>query len=194
MKMLMQEIRVSNLIEAIFGPFYVGALIYAASKITKEMPVDYVQSMTHAASRSFKLLGTRIGTGLIVLVGLIALIIPGVVLALRFALIDSVVVLEDIEGASARNLSIQLTKGKRWNILGTMILAFLGIFLGSFLISFLLYLPVSFIGQKENFVIAVITECAVNILTAIPILILFLFYKDAKDRQLVSLARTEEQL
>ena len=55
MKMLMQEIRVSNLIEAIFGPFYVGALIYDASRITKEMPVDYVQSMTHAASRSFKL-------------------------------------------------------------------------------------------------------------------------------------------
>jgi hypothetical protein len=69
--------------------------------------------MSHAAQRSFKFLTTRIGTGLIVFAGLIAFIIPGIVLALRFALIDAIVVLEGVEGANARRLSVGMTQGKR---------------------------------------------------------------------------------
>lgn len=137
--------------------------------------------MAHAARRSFKLLGTRIGTGLIVLAGLIALIIPGVVLALRFALIDAIVVLEGVEGVSARNLSVQLTRGKRWSILGTMILTFIGLIVAISLVSFILYLPLGLAGQDENFVVAVICECVNNILLSLLTIVLFLFYWDAKN-------------
>jgi hypothetical protein len=126
--------------------------------------------------------GTRIGTGLMVLAGLVAFIIPGVFLMLRFALIDAVVVLEGIDGKRARNLSTQLTQGKKWNILGTMILASIGIII----ISFILDLPLSFIGKDENFIVAVISECMLNILLVLPTIILFLFYWDAKNKPVVS--------
>jgi hypothetical protein len=180
--MFVQEYRVSNVIELAFGPLYVGAILYAASQLKQGLHPTYRESMAYAATRSFKLLVTRIGTGLIVLVGLIALVIPGIVLALRFALIDAIVVLEGLEGVSARNLSVKLTKGKRWQILGTMMLTFVGILLAVVIVSFSLYFPLSLTGQTENLVIAVICECISNLLLALPIIVLFLFYWDAKNQ------------
>jgi hypothetical protein len=159
LRIFAQEHRIASAIELAFGPLYVGATIYAASQLKKGLRPTYSESMAHAARRSFKLLGTRISTGLIVLAGLIALIIPGVVLALRFALIDTIVVLEGVEGASARNLSVQLI----------------------FLVSFILYLPLELAGQSENFVIAIICECVNNILLSLLTIVLFLFYWDAKN-------------
>jgi uncharacterized membrane protein len=185
LRILAQESRVSSAIELIFGPLYVGAILYAASQFKQGLRATYGESMAHSARRSFKLLMTRIGTGLIVLAGLIALIIPGVFLALRFALIDPIVVLEGVEGANARSLSTKLTKGKRWNIFGTMLLTFVGVFTVAFLVSAVLYLPLLLAGQPENFVIAVIGECITNILLVIPVIILFLFYWDAKSQRAV---------
>jgi hypothetical protein len=182
LRMFAEEFRVSSAIDLAFSPIYVGAIIYSTSQLKQGLHATYSASMAHAARRSFKLLGTRIGTGLMVLAGLVAFIIPGVFLMLRFALIDAVVVLEGIDGKRARNLSTQLTQGKKWNILGTMILASIGIII----ISFILDLPLSFIGKDENFIVAVISECMLNILLVLPTIILFLFYWDAKNKPVVS--------
>ena len=181
-RILAQEYRVSNAIELAFGPIYVGAMLHAVSQLKQGLRASYSESMTQAARRSFKLLGTRIGTGLIVLAGLIALVIPGIVLALRFALIDAVVVLEGVEGANARKLSERMTQGKRWSILGTMILTFVGLVIVSALVSFILYVPLSLVGQEENFSIALIDECINSILLSLPNIVLFLFYWDAKNQ------------
>jgi hypothetical protein len=181
--MILQELRVSNVIELAFGPLYTGAILYAAARLKQGLPTTYGESMSYAARKSFKLLGTRIGTGLIVLAGLIAFIVPGIILALRFALIDAIVVLEGVEGSTARNLSARLTQGKRWNILGTLILTFVGVAIAIVLVSFMLELPLSLAGQTENFVIAVIGECISNILLLLLILVLFLFYSEAKNQQ-----------
>ncbi|MCG9891690.1 MAG: hypothetical protein MH252_11510 [Thermosynechococcaceae cyanobacterium MS004] len=182
-RLAVQEFRISSAIEFAFGPLYMGAMLYAASQLKKGLHPTYSESMTHAARRSFKLLGTRIGTGLLIFVGLIALIIPGVILSLRFALIDAIVVLEGIEGSSARNLSVQLTRGKRWNILGAVILTFILLIVATFLVSFILYFPLELAGQNENFVVAVICECVINILLSLLTLVLFLFYWEAKNEQ-----------
>jgi hypothetical protein len=186
LRMFVQEYRVSNAIELAFGPLYTGAIIYAASQLKKGLNPTYSESIAHAARRSSKLLGTRIGTGLIILIGLIALIVPGVILALRFALIDEIVVLEGIEGASARNLSVQLTRGKRWNILGAVFLTFTGLVLANSLVSFVLYFLLGLAGQSENFVVAVICECIFNVLFSLLTIVLVLFYLDAKNKQLSS--------
>ncbi|MBE9115556.1 hypothetical protein IQ249_06555 [Lusitaniella coriacea LEGE 07157] len=184
LRMFTQELRVSNAIEFAFSPLYVGAILYAASRLKQGLQTTYRESMSHGARRSFTLLITRLGAGFIVFFGLIVFIIPGIILALRFALIDSVVVLDNVEGTSARKLSTMITKGKKWNILRTILLTFIGVFLAAFLMGFVLYLPLSFIGQDENFIIAVLSECVVNILLIIPTLVLFLFYWEAKSQQI----------
>lgn len=178
----MQENRVSNAIEVIFGPIYVGALLHAASQWKRGIRTSYSESMSHGASRSFSLLGTRLGTGLIVLVGLLLFIIPGIVFALRFALIDAVVVLEGVGGGTARQRSEILTREQRWSILGAVIVTSIGLLVVSTLVAFLLYLPLGLLGQEENFAIALLYECINNVLFALFPIVLFLFYWDAKDR------------
>ncbi len=187
-----QEFRIHNVIELAFNPVYVGAILYAASRLKQGLHTTYGESMIHGARRSYRLLITRIGTNLIVLAGFIAFIIPGVVLALRFALIDEVVVLEGVENTNAQNLSAKLTQGKRWNILRTIILTFIGVFIAIFLTSLILYLLLSLVGQDENFVIAVISECIMNILLVVPTIVLFLFYWDAKKQCIGSLHEDNE--
>jgi len=184
LRIFLQELRVYNAIELAFGPLYLGAIFYAAAQLKQGLPATYRQSMTHGARRSFKLFATRIGTGFMVLGGLIIFIIPGIILALRFALVDPVVVLEGVEGASARSLSTKLTQGKRWSILGTLILTFIGVVIAINLISFILYLPISLVGQYENVFIAVIDECVNSIVSIVLMLVLFLFYWEAKNRHL----------
>lgn len=182
-RIFVQEFRIATAIELAFGPFYIGAIIHALSQLKQGLKATYSESMSYAARKSFKLLSTRVVTNLIVFVGLIALIIPGIILSLRFALIDAIVVLEGKTGASARNLSTELTQGKRWNILGSMILAFLGVIIAILVIANIAYLPLAFIGQDENFFLAVIVECISTILLVIPMNVLFLYYWDAKQQQ-----------
>ncbi len=184
-RMFFQEMRVENALETVFGPFYVGALLHALSQIKRGLPVNYSQSMAHAARRSFKFLVTRLVTRLIILAGFLAFIIPGIVLALRFALIDAVVTLEGVEDSQARSLSARMTKGKRWQILGTMILTNVGLLVLIAVTFFLLSLPLSLIGQEQNFTLEVIAGCISSVFSAIPIIVLFLFYWDAKTEQVV---------
>jgi hypothetical protein len=183
LRILVQELRINTAIETIFGPFYIGALLYASSQWKQGIKTSYRDSMVHAARKSFKLLRTRIVTGLIILVGFIAFIVPGIILSLRFALVDAVVVLEGKEGSSARNLSTYMTQGKRWHILGSITLTFIGVLFLLIPIDEILYLLLSFMGQSDNFVITVIYDCIVNILFSLPILVLFMFYWEAKRKR-----------
>jgi len=85
-------------------------------------------------------------------------------------------------GANARQLSTQMTQGKRWSILGTMVLTFIGLFMISALVAFILYLPLSLVGQEENFAIALIYECINSVLFSLLNIVLFSFYWDAKNQ------------
>ena len=62
----------------------------------------------------------------------------------------------------------------------------LGYLIAIFVIGIILYLPLAFVGQDENFFLAVIVECISNILFVVPINVLFLYYWDAKRQQSVS--------
>jgi hypothetical protein len=182
MRMAIQELRITNGIEFALGPLYVSALLYAASRRQQGLAVTYGDAMAHGARRSFKLLISRLGAGVLVVLGLLALIVPGIILALRFALLDAVVSLEGLEGGQARKRSTLLTQGQRWTILGTLIGSFLVAAVGMVLTSFSLYFLLGLAGQEENFGVAVLYECVSNVLLTLPMLVLFLFYWDAKDR------------
>ncbi len=176
-KMALQEMRVTQVIELMFGPIYVGAMLHALSQIKKGTQPSYRASMLHAGRRSFKLFTARLVCGFIIAAGCLAFIIPGIILALRFALIDAVVVLEGVEGAAARNFSAQYTQGKRWNIFGAMLVTFAGLIIAATIPSILLSLT----GQEGKFVSEVIYECFSNFIFVLPNIVLFLFYWEAKN-------------
>ncbi|MCT7969979.1 hypothetical protein NG799_27065 [Laspinema sp. D1] len=183
MQMFVKEYRVQGLIETIFGPFCIGALIYALAQIKQDAMPSYGDCMAHAARRSFKLVGTRIGTGLIVLGGFLLLVVPGIILALRYALTDIVVTLDRMEGSQARKYSAQLTEGKRGKLLGTLIVSFSLVLLASTFISLLFSLIVSESGSGI-FVLDVIYECLLQLgINVILTTVLFLFYWESKEQE-----------
>ena len=183
-QLFVQEIRVSNFIELAFGPLYTGAILHAASRWRQGLETTYGESMAIGLKQWGKLFGTRLVAGLMIFLGTLAFVIPGIILALRFALIDPIVVLDGLTGTSARKLSVTYTQGKRWTILWTILLTFIGVFIVILLASFVLYLPLTVVGQDDNFVVAVLLECLSSILFVLPVLVLFAFYCDAKNQHL----------
>lgn len=167
-------------------PLYVGAILDAAARLKQGMQPTYRSSLAYSAQRLLPLLGTQIIAGLVITAGLIALIIPGLILALCFTLVDAVVVLEGVAGIRALKRSIRLTKGKRWNILGALILTSLGIIITISIISFLLNLPLLLVGKDENFLVALINDCISQIILTIPIIVLFLYYWEAKNQEITA--------
>jgi len=82
------------------------------------------------------LIGTNLLTGLIVLVGFILFIIPGIILAVRYVFTQYIVIEENLSGLAALKRSQELVKGKFWKVLGYSIFPTVVIFLISFITSF----------------------------------------------------------
>ena len=123
-------------IEVIFAPLYLGALIYALARIKSGKSVTYREAMAVGVKKWFALFAARFVASLFIGIGLIVLIVPGIILALRYALIDCAVILEDKGVADSLSRSTALTAGRRWEIFGAALLFFLGLVLVSILILF----------------------------------------------------------
>ncbi len=175
--------RANMWIECIFGPIYIGALIYALSRLKQYQMVTYTEAITAGFRNWGRLWWARFVAGLFVTLGFIALIVPGILLAIRYALIDSVVTLEGADASESRKRSSELTAGKRWQIFGAYVLFFLAFSI----FSFMAYVPVGvmielgFIGQLSSMIICIVMDCILDIIYAIIIIVMFLFYWGSKD-------------
>jgi hypothetical protein len=119
---VLRSIRVGSLFEGIFGPIYVPAMIYALSKIKEGQRPRYFEAMAVGFRNWARLFAVRFLAGLLIGLGFIALVVPGIVLSVRYALLDSVVVLEGARADEARRRSTELTIGIRWQIFWVWIL------------------------------------------------------------------------
>jgi hypothetical protein len=108
--------RLNDFIEAVFGPVYVGAMIFALAQRKSGRWVTYSEAMGQGFHHWGRMFGTRFVTGFMILGGFLALIVPGIYMMVKYSLIDHIVVLEETSGREARQRSADLTKGKRWQI------------------------------------------------------------------------------
>jgi len=175
--------RTISLIEGVFGPIYIGALIYALSRLKQHQVVTYTEAITVGFRNWGRLWWARFVAGIIISLGFIALIVPGILLAIRYALIDSVVILEGADASESRKRSSEITAGKRWQICGAYVLFFLVFFIFSFMV----YIPVGvimelgFIEQLSSMIICIVIDCILDVIYAIIIIVMFLFYWESKD-------------
>ncbi len=175
--------RVSMWIEGIFGPIYIGALIYALSRLKQYQMVTYTEAITAGFRNWGRLWWAQFIAGLFIALGFIALIVPGIFLTIRYALIDSVVILEGANTSESRKRSSNLTAGKMWQIFGAYVLFFLVFFIFSFLV----YIPVGamielgFIEQLSSMILCIFLDCILDVIYAIIIIVMFLFYWESKD-------------
>jgi uncharacterized membrane protein len=82
-------------------------------------------------------LGASILSGLAMLIGFVLLIVPGVMLFARWALILPVIVREDLGVQAAMGRSAELTKGGRWHMIGLALIIWVPTILMGVLVSIL---------------------------------------------------------
>ena len=180
---LIRLMEISMWIEWVFGPIYIGALIYALSRLKQYQMVTYTEAITAGFRNWKRLWWARFVAGIYITFGFIALIVPGIFLTIRYALIESVVILEGADASESRKRSSELTAGKMWQILGAYVLFSL-VFL---IFSFMIYIPLDvmielgFIEQLSSMIICIFIDCILDIIYAIIIIVMFLFYWESKD-------------
>jgi hypothetical protein len=172
--------KTSTWIEAIFGPLYSSALVYALSEIKSGRSVKYRQAMAVGLSKWGSLFAARFVAGIFIGLGLLALIIPGIVVAVRYAFLDAVVVLEESKVATnARTRSALLTDGRRWQIFWSALLYVSLLTVLSFALNFSL----GFFDSLNITPVEVVLDCALDITYAIIQIVMFLFYWEATSVQ-----------
>jgi hypothetical protein len=174
-----KQLRLAMWIEGIFGPIYIGAMVYALARLKQGQDVSYGEAMAVGFRNWGRLFAARFMAGLIIFLGLVALIVPGILFLIRYAFLECVVVLEGIDAGKARQRSTDLTKGRRAKIFGAATVFFV-CFTG---LGLVLYLPQAFAEQLNLIAYDVVMDCLMNIAYAVVQITMFLFYWEAKTNE-----------
>ncbi|HUY87740.1 MAG TPA: hypothetical protein VMV10_03305 [Pirellulales bacterium] len=172
-------VKLAMWIEGIFGPIYIGAMMHALFEIKSGRTVTYRQAMAVGFRKWGALFAARFVAQLLIGLGLIAFLIPGLMLAVRYALLDAAVVIdgEGVSGSRAR--STQLTAGRRWQILGAAVL-FCFVFT---VFSAALYLPLAFFESLDVMPVELALDCIGDVAFAVLQIALFLYYWEATENE-----------
>jgi hypothetical protein len=166
-------IRVFLVVEAVFGPLVVAATLAALARIKRGELATYGQALADGLAAWPRLFIARLVQGAIVLVGLVAFIVPGVILLVRVSFVDAMVVLDGAPLGAALRVSNALTAGRRSAIFWTGGTLFVGVFSVATILSVLA-------AAAGHFVAQVLADCAIAVTQAVFTIALFLFYWEAR--------------
>jgi len=97
-------------IDAILWPIAAGAIIWTVARRDHDAPADYASAMRFGLTNAGRLFKTQLIVTVLELLGLLALVVPGAVLSVRWTLADPVVVLEGAGPRRARTRSATLVR------------------------------------------------------------------------------------
>jgi hypothetical protein len=104
----------------ILGPIGSAATLHVIAQEYLGQPVSLGEAFKFALGRFLPLLGTSLLGGLGIAVGLVACCIPGIYLAVIWAFMSQVVVMENVAGDTALGRSKDLVKGYFWQVFGVL--------------------------------------------------------------------------
>ncbi len=135
---------------AIFGGFLIGLFTWAAQALASGAVVkavadtylgdepEWQESIRFALTRLGALLAGSFLFGLGVGLGFVFLLIPGIFLALSWAVFAPAIVIEGKSGSGGLGRSWELVKGRRWQILGTFIILYIIVAVAGLIIALIL--------------------------------------------------------
>ena len=100
---------VSWIINTVVG----GMAVKAASDVLERRSVDLSETLSFTLNRLLSLLGAGIVTGILIVVGLICLVVPGIILAIMFSLVVPAIIIERMGALDSLSRSRRLVGG-RW--------------------------------------------------------------------------------
>jgi len=164
--------RVGLMVEGVFGPLVVAATLGALARIKRGEPAGYAQSMRDGLAAWPRLFIARLVASALVLAGLIALVVPGVLVLVRLCFVDALVVLEGAPLGAALRASNALTAGRRRTIFWTGGPLFVAVFSLAMTLSALA-------GTADHFVVQVLADCVIAVTQTVFTIAFFLFYREA---------------
>jgi hypothetical protein len=200
-----QALQVLVTVQLVFDPLVVSASLAALVRIKHGLPVGYALAITDGLGAWARLMVVRFVVNCAVaLPGLAGLAISAgataaslawagmltavavfcVVLLVRFAVVDSVVVLERRTVLTAWSRAAALTAGHRWSILWTLVVLF------SIVMSFALAADqlARAVPELNHFVVRVLVDCAMAVAQSVFTIALFLWYWRARTGTVVPAA------
>ena len=118
----------------LFAPLVTGALLSAVATIRAGGSPSYAAAFRVGAARWGKLLAARYAANLLVGLALLAFVVPGFVLLIRFSLIEACIVVEDAGVGESLRRSWRLTRGRSLDVLAVGFAVGLGGLLALFLV------------------------------------------------------------
>jgi len=174
-------IRVFLVVEAVFGPLVGAATIAALARIKLGEAPSYGRALADGLAAWPRLFMARLVQGIVVLVGLIALVVPGLALLVRLAFVDALIVLEGPPLVPALRTSNALTAGRRAAIFWTGGTLLVGVLAVATILSLLA-------GAAEHFVAQVLADCAIAVTQSVFTIAFFLFYWEARHAPAATLS------
>lgn len=121
----------------------------------------------------------RLAAGILILLGLALLIVPGLILAVRYSLLDEAVILENKGPLESKSRSVELTAGRRWKIFGAaalfyIVYMFISVVMGA----------IFGLAGLDSMLPNVLLSCVLDIISCVLYIVMFLFYWEAtQDRR-----------
>lgn len=188
-------ILLGSLIGAFFTPIYTAGIITALAARMNGGRIGYADGFRAGLHHWWRLFTARLVASLFIFVGLICFVVPGIILAIKYMLIDEAVVLEGGDAHDSRWRSGVLTHGKGWLLLAASSFAMSLILL----LDALLVAVIQTLGLQDVPALALGVNCLVDVFSAYSICLLFLFYWEARLQEpvhdkLASLKEHSEEL
>jgi len=179
----MRAFQVSTVMDALLAPIATGALIHAVAVLRRGGRPTYGDAMRVGLGNAGRLFKANVITGALMLGGLLAGIVPGVLVAVRWALVDPVVILEGAGWRAAVRRSTDLTRGRRWAVAraGIVCLACMGLAsLGSG--------ALQAVPPFGIFPVRVALDGTVDVIDGLLDVVMVLFYCDFRAREIATAA------
>jgi hypothetical protein len=155
----------------IIYPLSTGAQISLYAMIIQGTPIDLKKCVSRSRKHLFSLLAGSLIYLFFTFLGLLAFIIPGIIIAVRLSFYCFFIVLDDLTPLDALKKSAQVTKGYTWQIANALIVV------GFLLVGSLLLIQV-FLNQigQYNLYLATGVDSLFSILGWLSLIVVFRFY------------------
>jgi hypothetical protein len=167
--------------QTVFGPVTLGALIFSVSKWMKGEKVGYFEAMAVSFSKWPRYFFANFIAGLTLMLGFIALIIPGILLWIRYAFLGAAAILET--GNSPPQRSWSLTSGWGLRIFSSALVFFTPLIVFAVAV----VLGLSILQEEAEWLnnpwVDGAVSCLTDLLRYIFTVILVLFYLDARSHE-----------